>query len=322
MADLGFLPAVTRILDATPSGGQRMLFSATLDRDVERLVTRYLTEPGAARGGAGHRARRGRRPPGVRAARPGQAGHRGRDRRSGPTAPCSSSAPSTARPGSPSNSPGPGSTAAAIHGNLNQNQRQRALGRVHRRPSPGTGGHRRCRPRPGHRRRRPGRALRPAERSQGLPAPLRPAPPAPARPARWSRWSTRPRSATWPDCTTRPGSLRPAIGCSPATRRSGTSRNRAHRSRHRSGPRPGPRRGWRPRPAAGRRAGPAIAPAGGGDSGRVPRCARLADQLSTGVEEEKAGPAARRDRAYGRLPREGWGGCFLPARAPRATILG
>src|ERR1700753_655149 len=34
MADLGFLPAVTRILTATPSGGHRMLFSATLDNDV------------------------------------------------------------------------------------------------------------------------------------------------------------------------------------------------------------------------------------------------------------------------------------------------
>jgi superfamily II DNA/RNA helicase len=45
MADLGFLPAVTRILDATPAGGQRLLFSATLDRDVDRLVTSYLTTP-------------------------------------------------------------------------------------------------------------------------------------------------------------------------------------------------------------------------------------------------------------------------------------
>ncbi|HEY2691636.1 MAG TPA: DEAD/DEAH box helicase [Streptosporangiaceae bacterium] len=45
MADLGFLPAVTRILDATPAGGQRMLFSATLDRDVGRLVTSYLSDP-------------------------------------------------------------------------------------------------------------------------------------------------------------------------------------------------------------------------------------------------------------------------------------
>jgi superfamily II DNA/RNA helicase len=45
MADLGFMPAVTRILDATPAGGQRMLFSATLDRRVGELVTRYLTDP-------------------------------------------------------------------------------------------------------------------------------------------------------------------------------------------------------------------------------------------------------------------------------------
>jgi superfamily II DNA/RNA helicase len=45
MADLGFLPAVTRILDATPAGGQRMLFSATLDRGVDRLVTGYLNDP-------------------------------------------------------------------------------------------------------------------------------------------------------------------------------------------------------------------------------------------------------------------------------------
>ncbi len=44
MADLGFLPSVTRILDATPPG-QRMLFSATLDRDVARLVTSYLDNP-------------------------------------------------------------------------------------------------------------------------------------------------------------------------------------------------------------------------------------------------------------------------------------
>jgi superfamily II DNA/RNA helicase len=45
MADLGFLPAVTRILDATPAGGQRMLFSATLDRGVDRLVSGYLSDP-------------------------------------------------------------------------------------------------------------------------------------------------------------------------------------------------------------------------------------------------------------------------------------
>jgi superfamily II DNA/RNA helicase len=42
MADLGFLPVVTRIMDKTPGGGQRMLFSATLDNGVDKLVRRYL----------------------------------------------------------------------------------------------------------------------------------------------------------------------------------------------------------------------------------------------------------------------------------------
>ena len=45
LADLGFLPAVKRILDQTPAGGQRMLFSATLDRAVDTVVRRYLTNP-------------------------------------------------------------------------------------------------------------------------------------------------------------------------------------------------------------------------------------------------------------------------------------
>jgi superfamily II DNA/RNA helicase len=45
MADLGFLPAVTRILDETPADGQRMFFSATLDRGVGRLVASYIRDP-------------------------------------------------------------------------------------------------------------------------------------------------------------------------------------------------------------------------------------------------------------------------------------
>jgi len=45
MADLGFLPGVTRILAATPAGGQRMLFSATLDNGVDKLVKRFLRQP-------------------------------------------------------------------------------------------------------------------------------------------------------------------------------------------------------------------------------------------------------------------------------------
>ncbi len=45
MADLGFLPAVTRLLDQIPAGGQRMLFSATLDGGIDRLAKAYLDDP-------------------------------------------------------------------------------------------------------------------------------------------------------------------------------------------------------------------------------------------------------------------------------------
>jgi superfamily II DNA/RNA helicase len=45
MADLGFLPTVKRILDATPAHAQRLLFSATLDQGVDQLVRRYLSDP-------------------------------------------------------------------------------------------------------------------------------------------------------------------------------------------------------------------------------------------------------------------------------------
>lgn len=45
MADMGFLPAMKQILDACKPGGQRLLFSATLDKDIDRLVKMYLHEP-------------------------------------------------------------------------------------------------------------------------------------------------------------------------------------------------------------------------------------------------------------------------------------
>ncbi|AXI81499.1 DEAD/DEAH box helicase [Peterkaempfera bronchialis] len=45
MADMGFLPQVTQLLAQVRPDGQRMLFSATLDRDVDRLVRRFLTDP-------------------------------------------------------------------------------------------------------------------------------------------------------------------------------------------------------------------------------------------------------------------------------------
>ncbi|MFI8003112.1 DEAD/DEAH box helicase [Streptomyces sp. NPDC086010] len=45
MADMGFMPQVTELLDQVGPKGQRMLFSATLDRNVDRLVRRYLSDP-------------------------------------------------------------------------------------------------------------------------------------------------------------------------------------------------------------------------------------------------------------------------------------
>src|SRR5690606_5699742 len=45
MADMGFLPAVRRLLDRTPDERQTLLFSATLDGDVDALVRRYQRSP-------------------------------------------------------------------------------------------------------------------------------------------------------------------------------------------------------------------------------------------------------------------------------------
>ncbi|MEU2380464.1 DEAD/DEAH box helicase [Streptomyces misionensis] len=45
MCDMGFLPQVTEILDQVRPDGQRMLFSATLDHDVDQLVRDYLRDP-------------------------------------------------------------------------------------------------------------------------------------------------------------------------------------------------------------------------------------------------------------------------------------
>jgi superfamily II DNA/RNA helicase len=127
MADLGFLPAVTKILDATPRNRQCMLFSATLDRGVGNLVTRYLDEPaihaagstGTPVGAMDHRVfvldHEHKVPVAAEiGARPGRTlffvrTKHGADRL----------AKQLSRLGVQS---------AAIHGNLNQNQRTRALG--------------------------------------------------------------------------------------------------------------------------------------------------------------------------------------------------
>ncbi|MFJ6434952.1 DEAD/DEAH box helicase [Streptomyces sp. NPDC091416] len=45
MADMGFMPQVVALLKQVEEGGQRMLFSATLDKNIDRLVKMFLTDP-------------------------------------------------------------------------------------------------------------------------------------------------------------------------------------------------------------------------------------------------------------------------------------
>jgi len=125
MADLGFMPAVTRILDETPGGAQRMFFSATLDREVGRLVTAYASDPAlhavtssTDSGPAEHRvlvlSAQDKVPVAAEiASRPGRTLFFVRTRHGADRL-----AKQLSRAGV---------EAAAIHGDRNQNQRQRAL---------------------------------------------------------------------------------------------------------------------------------------------------------------------------------------------------
>ncbi|MEU0676084.1 DEAD/DEAH box helicase [Streptomyces sp. NPDC006172] len=45
MTDMGFLPQITKLIQRVRPDGQRLLFSATLDRNIDRLVQRFLTDP-------------------------------------------------------------------------------------------------------------------------------------------------------------------------------------------------------------------------------------------------------------------------------------
>ena len=172
MADLGFMPAVTRILDQTPARCQRMFFSATLDRGVGELMTTYISDPAlhavtssTDSGPAEHRvlvlSAQDKVPVAAEiASRPGRTlffvrTKHGADRL----------AKQLSRAGV---------EAAAIHGDRNQSQRQRALDAF-------TAGHPRVLVATDVAARgihvddvQPGRAVRPAERPQGLPAPFGP----------------------------------------------------------------------------------------------------------------------------------------------------
>ena len=100
MADLGFLPAVTQIIDQTPADGQRMLFSATLDRNVGQLGDPLHHRRRAARGDVLDRFRARRAPgPGPAAQDKVAVAAEIASRLAGHS---SSSAPSTARTGSSS----------------------------------------------------------------------------------------------------------------------------------------------------------------------------------------------------------------------------
>jgi superfamily II DNA/RNA helicase len=125
MADLGFMPAVTRILNDTPPGGQRLFFSATLDGGVGQLVTTYASDP------ALHAV------PGTADSSPAE--HRVLVLNSQDKVPVAAEIAS--RPGRTlffvrtrhgadrltKQLSRAGISAAAIHGDRNQNQRQRAL---------------------------------------------------------------------------------------------------------------------------------------------------------------------------------------------------
>ena len=174
MADLGFLPGVTRILAATPAGGQRLLFSATLDNGVDKLVNAIPAQPGAAFRRRGERARRGDDPPRLprvgcrREERAGAPARIGR-----PDAESCSCAPSIRPASSPSSSPTQvfrqlTCTATFLSPRATATSPSFSSGEVK-----GAGGHRHRRARHSRRRSRVGRAHRSARRAQGIPSPIR-----------------------------------------------------------------------------------------------------------------------------------------------------
>jgi superfamily II DNA/RNA helicase len=130
MADLGFLPAVTRILDATPADRQCLLFSATLDHDVDKLVARYLVDPAVhdTRESHGSVATMAHRV--FRVTRENKVGVAmriaGRDGRTLFFVRTKHGADRLAR-----RLRTEGLDAVALHGNLSQNQRRRALDKFH-----------------------------------------------------------------------------------------------------------------------------------------------------------------------------------------------
>ena len=173
MADLGFLPVVKELLDQTDPNAQRLLFSATLDGEVDSLVRRYLKDPARHEvvrpGGDGHAGRA----PRLLDRLPRQGGdHQGAGRPAGSHDRLRAH-PARRRPADPAPRRG-------RHQGRGDPRRPAAVGPppgaggVHRRPLAGAGGHGRRRPRHPRRRRVAGPPLRPAGGLEDLHAPLRP----------------------------------------------------------------------------------------------------------------------------------------------------
>ena len=127
MADMGFMPQVEWVLRRLERPHQTLLFSATLDGAVDRLVKRYLTDPvfhevaSSTADGGGHGAPLPPGPPDGQGE--GGGGHLPRTR----TRRCSSCGPSGAPTAWSSSWARRASEAAAIHGDLRQANRERAL---------------------------------------------------------------------------------------------------------------------------------------------------------------------------------------------------
>ena len=245
MADMGFMPEVTAILDQMPAGGQRLLFSATLDNGIDQLVARYLTDP------VTHSTDDGQ----------GLGHHDGAPRllidpmhkktitaevanREGRTVVFVRTKLGADRVALQLREQGV--FAAALHGGLNQGARNRVLGAFRDGVAAGAGRHGRRRPRHPRRRRLRRPAGRPAGRPQGLPAPLGPhgtrrrqghgRDPGAAAPAQGHgadgprgrhRRRCRPRPSPATSALRRPARRAPAASRSPRTRSAGSSRARS-----------------------------------------------------------------------------------------------
>ncbi len=172
MADMGFLPQVKAILDRTPSDGQRLLFSATLDGAVGALITRYLTDPVTCSVAA---------PTGSVSTMEHHLLHVERDAKPRVVAEIAARDGRTllfvrTKHGADKlvkHLRRDGIVAGALHGGKAQNARTRAIEAFRAGTHPRAGGHRRRRPRHPRRRRRARRPRRSAGRPQGLPAPRR-----------------------------------------------------------------------------------------------------------------------------------------------------